>query len=142
MKLCGSKRALYDLATPPDPEPLDPSWPHSQIGRELVRRILDRRDSGTAEPWIQALMAVQDSPDPVAARREFAEYHLSRLRARVDEAGPTKPATEVMVALLVGLAVAVRTLGLLESDREWVIERCGAMIQALVDGTPVGGSPD
>jgi hypothetical protein len=42
--------------------------------------------------------------------------------------------------MLVGLAAGIRTLGLLESERDWIIERYGAMIQSLVDGA--GSAPD
>lgn len=138
MKLGGSKAVLYKAATPPDPQPLDPDWPNSHIGRELVRRVLERRDSSTAEPWIQALMAVQDSPDPVQARRDFADHYVSRLGDRVNDSGHTMEAAEIMSAMLIGLAVAARTLGLLATDREYLIDRYGALLQAVVDGGEAG----
>jgi hypothetical protein len=135
MKLGGSKRALYEAASPPDYEPLDEQWPRARIGTELVRRVLDRRDAGTVEPWISALLAVQDSPDPVAARREFAAHYIGRLRRRTDGGEHDQAAAEAIAALLMGLAVAARTLGLLEKDREWVIDHFGGMVQSLVDRT-------
>jgi AcrR family transcriptional regulator len=106
MKLGGSKRDLYDAASPPEFEPLQDQWPRARFGAELVRRVLERRDAGTVEPWISALLAVQDSPDPVAARREFASHHIARLRRRIDSGDHDQVAAEAVSALLIGLAVA------------------------------------
>ena len=43
------------------------------IGVELVRRVMDRRDSGAVEPWLQSLLSTLDAPDPAAARAGVLE---------------------------------------------------------------------
>src|SRR5664279_4656524 len=55
MKVGGSKEQLYADATPREFEPFNPKWPPEDTGRELVRRILVRRDTDAPEPWLQEL---------------------------------------------------------------------------------------
>jgi len=145
MKLGGSKQALYAEATPPDPAPLDPDWPRSRIGEELVRRIVDRRSVDVSDPWLQALMAVIDAPDPEAARQQFRDHYVARLTTRIlggahhDEAIGTsteesaRTRAEMVAAMLIGLACTARTLRLLDDETAWIIARYGAMIQAVID---------
>lgn len=140
MKLGISKERLYADATPPDPRPLDPGWPQDRVGRELVRRLVDRRDGQQAEPWLQALMGIVDSPRPAQARRQFRDHYVAKLLRRLGDDPGHGPAAELIASMLVGLAAGVRTLGLLEAERDWIIERYGAMIQSLVDDP--GSAPD
>jgi AcrR family transcriptional regulator len=142
MKVGGSKERIYADATPPEPEPLDPGWPQDRIGRELVRRVLDRRDSGIVEPWLQALHATIDAPDPAAARRDFREHYLAKLERRLG--GPDHDArqrAEVVAAMLVGLACAVGPLRILDADADGIVEQYGSMIQSVIDGAPAGSGP-
>jgi AcrR family transcriptional regulator len=134
MKLGGSKEQLYADATPPRQSPLSPDWPDDRVGAELVRRILSRRDDGAVEPWLQDLLAVVDSADPAAARADFATHYVARLTVRVAPGENQRERAELVAAMLLGLASAVRPLRLLDGDDEWVIERYGAMLQSLVDG--------
>ncbi|MDO8309088.1 MAG: TetR family transcriptional regulator [Actinomycetota bacterium] len=140
MKLGISKQRLYDDATPPDPRPLDPDWPQDRVGRELVGRIVERRDGQAAEPWLQALLGIVDSPRPADARRQFRDHYVAKLLRRLGDDPAHEPLAEVIASMLVGLAAGLRTLGLLETERDWIIERYGAMIQSLVDDA--GSAPD
>jgi AcrR family transcriptional regulator len=130
MKQFGTKEAVYALAAPPEPEPFQPDLAPADIGVTLVRRVLDRRDSGATEPLLHALLAVVDATDPTAARKAFEERYVEGLRARIN--GDRRTA-EVVLAMLIGLASAVRPLRLLRDDRDGLVERYGAMIQAVVD---------
>lgn len=134
MKKAGSKQRLYEAATPRDLEPLDPNWPNDKIGVELARRMVVRRDSGVNEPWLQALIAVLDSPDPQAARASFHEHYLDALALRIGGTDGQVRA-ELVAAMLVGLASGMRALRLLGNESDWIIERYGAMIQSVVDDT-------
>ena len=134
MKLGGSKQEIYASATPRDLAPLDPNWPNERIGVELVRRILDRRGSAVNEPWLQSLIAVIEAPEPQDARNAFVSHYVSALERRID-GDNTRSRAELIAAMLVGLASAVRALRLLANERDWIIERYGAMIQSIVDDT-------
>jgi AcrR family transcriptional regulator len=150
MKQFGTKEAVYALAAPPEPEPFPPDLSSGDLGVTLVRRVLDRRDSGATEPLLHALLAVVDAADPSAARQAFEDRYVAGLQARIH--GDRRTA-EVVLAMLIGLASAVRPLRLLRDDRDGLVEHYGALIQAVVDqaadrgpsperGTPVGSAAD
>lgn len=133
MKVGGSKARIYGDATPPDLQPLDPEWPHDRIGVELARRIVQRRGEGAAEPWLQALMAAVDSPDPAAARRDFRLHYLAKLERRIGETRPDEGRAEIVAAMLIGLAAAVRIFRLVDDEAHLLVERYGSMIQSVID---------
>lgn len=135
MKVGGSKERIFADATPPDLQPLDPSWPQERIGVELARRIVLRRGEGASEPWLQALMAAIDSPDPAAARAAFRTDYLSRLEWRIGASAPAEGRAEMVAAMLMGLAAAVRIFRLVNDETDWFIERYGSMIQSVIDET-------
>ncbi|MBI1352201.1 MAG: TetR family transcriptional regulator [Actinomycetales bacterium] len=132
MKVGGSKAAIFRDATPPEAEPVDREWERQEIGRELVRRIVQRREDGAVEPWLQALLGALDSPDPSQARQEFVDHYVSRLSRRFGGEEARREA-ELAAGVLIGIAAAIRPLRLLETERDWIIERGGAMIQSLID---------
>lgn len=134
MKLGGSKEQLYADATPPRQSPLSPHWPDGQVGAELVRRVLARRDEQAVEPWLQALFEVLDAPDPSAARAAFTVDYVARLADRVAPGPNRQERSELVAALLLGLAGAVRPLRLLGAERDWTIERYGSIVQSVLDG--------
>lgn len=135
MKVCGNKERLYADATPPESEPLSPDWPTSQIGRELVRRIMDRRETETAEPWLQSLIATLDAPHPAKAREEFRDHYVVHLERRFGDGPKVTQSAELAAAMLMGLAAAVRALRLLDdpNQKEAIVDRYGALIQSVVD---------
>lgn len=140
MKVCGTKERLYADATPPEVEPLSSDWPSSHIGRELARRIVERRETGTAEPWLQSLIAALDSPNPAAARAGFRAHYVAHLEGRIGP-GPTSALkAELVAALLIGLAAALRGLRLLEdpAQEEAVIDSYGELIQSIIDNPTAG----
>ena len=136
MKVGVSKEQLYADATPPESEPLDPDWPRERIGYELVSRVVARRDTGAAEPWLQGLMGALDSPDPAKARADFRQHYLAKLERRIGGGAPDATVAaraELVASMLIGLACAVRPLRLLNDELAWITERYGAMIQSVID---------
>ncbi len=134
MKLGGSKEQLFADATPPQQSPLSPDWPQDRVGVELARRIVARRDDAAAEPLLQALLGVLDSPDPAAARADFEVNYIERITMRAAPGEHRRERAELISAMLIGLGAALRPLRLLPADQEWVIERYGRMLQDLLDG--------
>jgi len=136
MKVCGSKEALYADATPPEPEPLSPDWPTCDVGRELVRRVMDRRDTATAEPWLQSLIATLDAPSPAKARAEFSAHYVVQLARRCADGPDATQRAELAAAMLIGLAATVRALRLLDDPAQTptIIEHYGSLIQSVIDG--------
>ncbi len=134
MKVCGTKEQLYAAATPREQSPLSPHWPTEQVGVELVRRLIARRDDGATEPLLQSLLGVLDSPDPAGARATFVAQVVDRLAQRTAAGADQRQRAELAAAMLVGLAAALRPLQLLPADADWVIERYGALIQSVIDG--------
>jgi len=136
MKVVGSKAKLYVDAAPMEPEPYDPQVPREQLGYELVRRVLHRRDTNTAEPWARAIHLTHDAPDPDAARRAFRERFTDTLRPQLGDSREAQRRIELVVCALVGLACGVRTFRLLtpkDNDTEDLVQRYGAVVQSLID---------
>ncbi len=134
MKLGVSKEQIHADATPTRQPPLSPDWPDDEVGAELVRRILARRDDGAVEPWMHDLLAVLDAPDPAAARADFEAHYVDRLAKRVSAGPRQRERAELVAALMLGLATALRPLRLVAEDEDWVVERYGALVQSLIDG--------
>lgn len=139
MKVCGNKERLYADATPPESEPLSPDWPTNQIGRELARRIMDRRETETAEPWLQSLIATLDAPNPAKAREEFRDHYVVHLERRFGSGPKATQSAELAAAMLIGFAAAVRALRLLAdpAQKDAIINRYGDLIQSVVDDATV-----
>lgn len=138
MKIAGSKEQLYALATPAEPAPLPGDVPLAGMGERLVRRMLDRRDDESAEPWLRALYLIQDAPDPVTARAEFRERFLGRFQMATED---DRRHADQVACLLVGLAAGLRSFRLLDpgvTDQEAVVAEYGALVQQVLDR--MGGS--
>lgn len=135
MKIAGSKEQLHALATPSEPAPLLPDTPLDGMGELLVRRMLQRRDDDSAEPWLRAMYLLHDAPDPDAARAEFRERFLGRF----PQQGDGGRVADEIACLLLGLAAGVRTFRLLDPgavDVERVVEEYGSLLQGLIDRLP------
>jgi AcrR family transcriptional regulator len=145
MKLVGSKEQLYADAEPMSPEPYDLRVPRSRMGYELVRRILDRREQDMAEPWARAAYLTHGSPDPESSRASFHASYLSMLREVLGDDPDGLRRSELVAAMLIGLATAERTLRLLPPDRvdvDELVEEYGARVQSLIDEGAVTGADD
>ena len=137
MKVAGSKKRLYALATPSEPTPLAADAPLDGLGEHLVQRMLRRREDDDAEPWLRAVYLLLDAPDPAAARVDFRRRFLSRF---LEPAGPGSADTErhadELACLLLGLATGRRTFRLLDprtTDLDAVVTEYGALIQQVID---------
>lgn len=134
MKVAGSKQRLHAEAAPREPAPLEQGQPLDGLGELLVRRMLDRRAHGHAEPWLRGLHLIAGAPDPAAARAEFR----ARMLRRFAGAGPEgRRRAELLACLLIGLAAGTRTVRLLDAggtDLEAVVREYGALAQSLIDG--------
>ena len=80
------------------------------------------------------LLAVLDAPDPAAARADFEAHYVDRLAKRVSAGPRQRERAELVAALMLGLATALRPLRLVAEDEDWVVERYGALVQSLIDG--------
>lgn len=139
MKVGGSKEALHAAATPLEPQPLARDVPLEGLGELLVRRVLDRRTTMEAEPWLRALYLLADAPDPEAARREFRERFLRRFEpsgADPASAAAARRHSDQLACLMLGLAAGVRTMELCDpdtTDLDAVAQEYGALVQQVVD---------
>lgn len=137
MKVAGSKKRLFALATPSEPTPLAADVPLAGLGEHLVRRMLRRRAEDDAEPWLRAVYLLLDAPDPAAARADFRARFLSRfLQSTSGASAHTERLADELACLLLGLATGLRTFRLLDprtTDLERVVEEYGALIQQVID---------
>ena len=144
MKVAGSKKQLFALATPSEPTPLAADVPLDGLGEHLVRRMLTRRADDDAEPWLRAVYLLLDAPDPAAARADFRSRFLSRfLQSTGAHSTETERLADELACLLLGLATGLRTFRLLDprtTDLDLVVEEYGALIQQVIDrlGEPTG----
>jgi len=137
MKVGGSKAKLYEDAAPSMPPPFDPTIPRSQVGEAWAQRILDRRQSGAAEPWVQAVFRTADAPDPQAERDEFRAWALEHVTPLI------APGDELESRVVIGLAIGLRTQRLLaDTDDEWIVRNYGRLIQMVSEGSAKPGSSE
>lgn len=133
IKAMGSKADLYALAAPNAPK-LEEDAHDEGFGYRLVRRMVNRRDSGESDPWAMASFLIQDSPDPDAARTETRRKYLVFVAEQIGDSGDMLRA-EYVVCVLLGLATGLRVFGVLsDQDSEAIIARYGAIVQSVIDG--------
>ena len=136
MKVGGSKAKLYEDAAPTMPPPFDPTIPHSRLGEAWAQRVLDRRQSGAAEPWVQAVFRTADAPDPQAEREEFRAWALEHVTPLVEPGDDLESRVELLACLVIGLAIGLRTQRLLaDTDDEWIVRNYGRLIQMVSEGS-------
>lgn len=137
MKVAGSKKRLFTLATPSEPTPLAADVPLEGLGEHLVRRMVQRRADGDAEPWLRAVYLLLDAPDPAAARADFRRRFLSRfLETSAPPTAHTERHADELACLLLGLATGLRTFRLLDpdiADPDTVVTEYGALVQQVID---------
>ena len=143
MKVGGSKAKLYEDAAPSMPPPFDPTIPRSQVGEAWAQRILDRRQSGAAEPWVQAVFRTADAPDPQAERDEFRAWALEHVTPLIAPGDELESRVELLACLVIGLAIGLRTQRLLaDTDDEWIVRNYGRLIQMVSEGSAKPGSSE
>jgi AcrR family transcriptional regulator len=137
MKVAGSKKRLYALATPGEPTPLAADVPLDGLGEHLVHRMLRRRADDDAEPWLRAVYLLLDAPDPAAVRVDFRRRFLSRfLEPSGAASADTARHADELACLLLGLATGLRTFRLLDpgsTDLDAVVTEYGALVQQVID---------
>lgn len=135
MKCWGSKQDLFYQAATIDSPPL-PDVPDEELGRALVRDLVERAQGEVLEPLNRALNLRLSAPDPDSVRERLAEAYFVPLTERLGGGGDARLRAELVVAALAGLAASLRLFEAPASlaAPEEVIHRYGRAIQLLVDG--------
>lgn len=136
MKLVGSKDQLFAEAASFEPDPLPEDLPLGELGRELVRRVLERRERGAAEPYARAIVLALPAPDPEAVKARFVGAFVEPLAQRLGGGAEARARAELAVCALLGLAGGTRVYGFAAADRvaaDELVERYGALVQSLLE---------
>ncbi|SDB84869.1 transcriptional regulator, TetR family [Sanguibacter gelidistatuariae] len=137
MKVMGSKAELYAAAAPSDLPADESAGSGGAIGLTLVRTIVERRDAGEAERWAMLPFLIHEAPVPESIAAELRERYLRAISERISDTSPDRITSQLVIALLLGLAGTIRTLGLLtpgDLPSEDLIRGYGALVQSVVDG--------
>lgn len=143
MKLMGSKAALLAAADPSEPTLDAGEGAREAVGYGLVRRLVERRDSDAPDPLATVLLLIHESEDRESARADYQRRYVAAIAERIGDRSDAQVRSHLVLAALLGLAGGIRTMGLLDPDviaGEELIERYGALVQAIVDG-PDGPGP-
>ncbi|MDH6678986.1 AcrR family transcriptional regulator [Rhodococcus sp. LBL1] len=139
MKMMGSKAELYKAAAPTLPSAADD--PHvcedEAPGYRLVRNIVERRDADESEPWVMMPLLIHEAPDRESAQADARERYIRGISGKIGDTSEGKLPTHMVVAVLLGLASGIRTVGLLPTeaiDTEDLVRRYGAVVQSIIDG--------
>lgn len=133
MKCGGSKQDLYQ-ATARILPPALPDVPNGELGRALVKDLLERHQRGEIEHLTRALMLRLTAPDPETIRAHFLNGYIEPLAHRLD--GPdSQLRAELVVAALSGLAATVRLFETNSSatSAERTLAIYGGLVQQLID---------
>lgn len=139
MKMMGSKAELYKAAAPTLPSAADDPHvcEHEPPGYRLVRNIVERRDADESEPWVMMPLLIHEAPDRASAQADARERYIRGISTKIGDTSADKLPTQMVVAVLLGLASGIRTVGLLSPDTidsEALVRRYGAVIQSIIDG--------
>lgn len=139
MKMMGSKAELYKAAAPTLPSVADdPHFcEHEAPGYRLVRNIVERRDADESEPWVMMPLLIHEAPDRAAAQADARERYIRGIAGKIGDTSDDKLPTQMVVAVLLGLAGGIRTVGILSADMldpEDLVRRYGAVVQSIIDG--------
>lgn len=136
MKVMGSKAELYAAAAPSDLPADEPEGRDEAIGFTLVRNIVERRDAGEAERWATLPFLIHEAPPQESVATDLTERFLKAVSDRIGDTTEGRLRSQLVIALLVGLAGTIRTMGLLtpgDLTSEDLITRYGALVQVVVD---------
>ncbi|MFC4602721.1 TetR family transcriptional regulator [Rhodococcus kronopolitis] len=137
MKLMGSKAALLAAADPSEPTLDAGEGAREPVGYGLVRRLVERREADASDPLATVLLLIHESQDLEAARADYRRRYVAAIAERIGDRSQDRVRSHLVLAALLGLAGGTRTMGLLDPDviaGEELIERYGALVQAIVDG--------
>ena len=146
MKLTGSKAELFAAADPSavvleEPRVAPPAGGRSDalesVGCQLVRRVVDRRDNGEPDALSMAPTLIHEAGDPDTVRDGIRTRYVAAVAERIGDTGADHVRSQLVLTVLLGLAGAMRHVGLLAPDvveREELIRRYGALVQAVIDG--------
>lgn len=137
MKLTGSKAELFAAADPSAVVLEEPRVALESVGCQLVRRVVDRRDNGEPDALSMAPTLIHESDDPDTVRDGIRTRYVAAVAERIGDTGAGHVRSQLVLTALLGLAGAMRHVGLLAPDvveREELIRRYGALVQAVIDG--------
>lgn len=133
MKRGGSKLDLYQATARIAPPSL-PDVPDDQLGRALVKDLIERQERGDIEHLARALMLRLTAPDPETVRTQFLRGYVDPLADRLDRPDAQLQA-ELIMAALSGLAATIRLFETPSSvtEPERVLDIYGDLVQQLID---------
>jgi hypothetical protein len=102
-----------------------------------VRNIVERRDGDESEPWVMMPLLIHEAPDRAAAQADARERYIRGISGKIGDTSDDKLPTQMVVAVLLGLATGIRTVGILPADQigtEDLVRRYGTVVQSIIDG--------
>ena len=90
------------------------SVPLTDLGSYFVAAIVHRYRRGEPEPWLQMMRYIETASGADAPRYVFARRIDASLTRRLGENVDGRRRTRILVSLLIGLAEALRTAGMLD----------------------------
>lgn len=112
--LFGSKPGLFVAAVPRAGLEAGEQVPLADLGVYFVAAIVHRYRTGEPEPWLQMMRYIEGAPGADAPRYVFAKRIDSSLTRRLGDNVEGRRRTRMLVAVLIGLAEALRTAGMLD----------------------------
>ncbi len=112
--LFGSKPGLYVAAVPRAGLEAGEQVPLSDLGSYFVAAIVHRYRRGEPEPWLQMMRYIESASGADAPRYVFARRIDASLTRRLGDNVDGRRRTRMLVAVLIGLAEALRTAGMLD----------------------------
>ncbi|MCX0273003.1 TetR family transcriptional regulator [Nocardia zapadnayensis] len=141
MKAVGSKEKLFHEVAEVAPLELD-GIPHEELGRALVRNIIDRMRADAVEPLGRAIMLRLTAPDPETIQEKFTSGYFDALAERLGGGDDAELRSELAVGALLGLAAALRIFEAphAAARSEQVVLHFGDIVQDLLDGVHRGST--
>ncbi|GGL17519.1 TetR/AcrR family transcriptional regulator [Nocardia jinanensis] len=141
MKAVGSKEKLFHEVA--EVQPLELAGiPDEELGRALVRNIIERRRTNAVEPMGRAIMLRLTAPDPDTIQEKFTSGYFDALAERLGGGDDAELRSELAVGALMGLAAALRIFEAPHSaaHSDQVLLRFGDIVQKLLDGDDRGST--
>jgi len=136
MKCGGSKDQLFAEAMTFARDELPADVPRDRLGETLVRRIVERRVEGAAEPLVRAVFIGTTKPDAAGEAQQFIQEQVAAVRRMLGCGAGSKATAELVVCALYGLGSGMTNLHIAAPDRlgaERIIKEYGALVQGLID---------
>ncbi|MGW6332950.1 TetR/AcrR family transcriptional regulator [Nocardia rhamnosiphila] len=107
MKAVGSKEKLFHQVAKVQPLELA-GIPDEELGRALVRNIIERMQANAVEPLGRAIMLRLTAPDPDTIQEKFTSGYFDALAERLGGGDDAELRSELAVGALIGLAATLR----------------------------------